>query len=124
MIVAALGSENHKQQAAASTNRGLRETAAPRNDRVQLFQRKSLAQLGTLWTCRRTLPFCSYGISGGTLWVSVAKPLLEKSLSRGLWVKGNPLLWPEHLCRLLLGVLLNPICQHPSRSDECTLPGA
>ena len=89
---------------------------------VQLFQRRSLSQLGTLWRCRSTLPFCSCGISGGTVWADVAKMLPEESLSRGLWVKGNTVPCPEHLRGLPLGALLNPICQHPSRSDECTLP--
>lgn len=51
--------------------------------RVQLFQRTSLSQLGTLWRYRSTLLFCSYGISGGTAWAGVAKLPPEESLSRG-----------------------------------------
>ena len=37
---AALGREKHTQQAAANANRGLRETAAPRNDWVELSYSK------------------------------------------------------------------------------------
>lgn len=54
--------------------------------------------------------------------MGVAKLLPEESLSRGLWVKSNTLPHPEHRLGSPLGVLLNPICQHPSRSDECALP--
>lgn len=43
MVTAALEREKHTQQAAASTNRGLRETAAPRNDQVQFSYSKVYA---------------------------------------------------------------------------------
>lgn len=52
--------------------------------------------------------------------MGVAKLLPEESLSRDLWVKSNALPCPEHRLGLPLGVLLNPICQHPSRSDVCS----
>lgn len=98
---------------------GLRETAAPRNKpgRVQLFQR-SFGDAGAHYHS------ATMGSLRGTVWPDVAKLLPEESLSRGLWVKGNTLLCPEHLHGLPLGAILNPMWQLPSRSDKCALPAA
>lgn len=110
-----LGRENHTLQAAFNTYRGLRDTAASRNDQVEFSysKRSNFPSLG-LWRC-------SCGISLGTVWTGVAKLLLEESLTKGLWLKGNTLLCPEHLHGLQAGAFLNPTCQQPPGSEECAL---
>lgn len=40
-------------------------------------------------------------------------------MTKGLWLKGNTLLCPEHLHGLSAGTFLNASCQHPSGSEEC-----
>lgn len=92
--------------------------------RVQLFQRRSLSQLGTLRRRRSTLPFCSYGISGGTVRAGVAKLLPEESFSEGLCVTGNTRPCPEHLHGLPFGALLNPIHSIPAGVRSALCPAA
>jgi len=68
------------------------------------------------------LPFCSYGIAGGTVLGGVAKLLPEKSLSRGLWIKGNALLSTFTGC--LLGPFSIPSASIPLGVTRVLCPSA
>lgn len=92
-------------EAAFNTYRVLRDTATPRNYQVGSVIPKEV--LFPAWD------------SGDAMWTGVDKLLLEGSMTRGHWLKGNTILYPEHLHGLSVGAFLKPSCQHPSRSEEC-----
>lgn len=68
----------------------------------------------------KEVPFPAWD-SGDAVWTGVDKLLLEESLTKGLWLKGNTLLCPEHIHGLSAGAFLNPTCQDHSRNEECAL---
>lgn len=68
----------------------------------------------------KEVPFPAWD-SGDAMWTDVDKLLLEEGLTKGLWLKGNTLLCPEHLHGLSVGAFLNPTCQHVSGREGCAL---